>query len=669
MIISLKNADSFWQCANLRAGLNTIINRSSSDGPLTTEELKHIFLTCKNAKEAGTAVMRTPYQILTSLFTEVIPEPEVLESIINILYEPEVETHMKTTCKAKASMSHSLCILHAAYDSRLFCDLDTTEHNTQKIIENLITSGKLTIGETNIDPINELKEYRALQARGTRICSDHNYKSLLQEIMQASHNTGILDVEVVIRTLSELQEISAHPDHHEFIKTHTDSYLIALNNMCNSDSTIDETIVTPLANNLYAFNFDLFNYIKEINNAFYRQLSEKALEQQYEYLLANKASENPEFETIQSHFLQFCREVLGGGEEFGLIIDLFSAAKYHILKYLLDHDLININVQAKEGEFKQYCVLGYFAALGECEKIEWLLKNYREKIDLEVTEKAGATPLMLAITKGSEDVFSLLVGHGAKIDAVDLSQNNLLHLAVLGGHEHIIDKLIDEYGFKPEDRVCTVQNSVDIALYMGHFNIVKKFIGKGVSYTNNIFRETAPYIEWKHCSEDTAKKILAFVLTTQIKFLELGLNHKEKDFFSVLVSDDTLKDFLIDLSTQEDEKFFKIIFAKAQSYIEAIVEMTKDPMEDVSWSDIFIRIQDPIELFRQVESLFQKQTRLRLCEEEMQEEVQESYEAPTSHEAEEKEVDGSDSEDNESAGPCHELGGVMSAGSCLWDVE
>jgi len=65
---------------------------------------------------------------------------------------------------------------------------------------------------------------------------------------------------------------------------------------------------------------------------------------------------------------------------------------------------------------------------GHQETIEYLLTK---GLNVNVADKEGRTPLMVAITKGaSQDILNHLIANGANINAVDISGNSVLHYAV-----------------------------------------------------------------------------------------------------------------------------------------------------------------------------------------------------------------------------------------------
>ncbi|XP_046565849.1 ankyrin repeat and death domain-containing protein 1B-like [Haliotis rubra] len=63
-------------------------------------------------------------------------------------------------------------------------------------------------------------------------------------------------------------------------------------------------------------------------------------------------------------------------------------------------------------------------------------------MDINAKGRNGCTPVMHAAWAGQRNVFSLLVSQSVEMDLLDLSRNNLLHLACQGGNTSIIKYLL-----------------------------------------------------------------------------------------------------------------------------------------------------------------------------------------------------------------------------------
>ncbi|XP_046568341.1 serine/threonine-protein phosphatase 6 regulatory ankyrin repeat subunit B-like isoform X2 [Haliotis rubra] len=81
----------------------------------------------------------------------------------------------------------------------------------------------------------------------------------------------------------------------------------------------------------------------------------------------------------------------------------------------------------------------HFACLGGDTVI---VRNLLKVLDINAKGRNGCTPVMHAAWAGQRDVFSLLVSQSVEMELLDLSRNNLLHLACQGGNTSIIKYLL-----------------------------------------------------------------------------------------------------------------------------------------------------------------------------------------------------------------------------------
>ncbi|XP_046568737.1 putative ankyrin repeat protein RF_0381 [Haliotis rubra] len=81
----------------------------------------------------------------------------------------------------------------------------------------------------------------------------------------------------------------------------------------------------------------------------------------------------------------------------------------------------------------------HFACLGGDTAI---VRNLLKILDINAKGRNGCTPVMHAAWAGQRNVFSLLVSQSVEMDLLDLSRNNLLHLACQGGNTSIIKYLL-----------------------------------------------------------------------------------------------------------------------------------------------------------------------------------------------------------------------------------
>ncbi|OGT38463.1 MAG: hypothetical protein A3K00_07415 [Gallionellales bacterium RIFOXYD2_FULL_52_7] len=67
------------------------------------------------------------------------------------------------------------------------------------------------------------------------------------------------------------------------------------------------------------------------------------------------------------------------------------------------------------------------------------------KINTEIRDNRGWTPLMMAAFNGHEEIIGLLIQHGADVNALDSGGNSALHWAAFGGHISCAKQLVQHH--------------------------------------------------------------------------------------------------------------------------------------------------------------------------------------------------------------------------------
>jgi ankyrin repeat protein len=102
------------------------------------------------------------------------------------------------------------------------------------------------------------------------------------------------------------------------------------------------------------------------------------------------------------------------------------------------------------------------------------------KINTEIRDNRGWTPLMAAAFRGQAEIVDLLIRHGAEINALDSGGNSALHWAAFGGHADCARQLIahsasidlrNHFGWTP-----LIQ-----AAARNHTEVVSQLISSGVN--------------------------------------------------------------------------------------------------------------------------------------------------------------------------------------------
>jgi len=108
--------------------------------------------------------------------------------------------------------------------------------------------------------------------------------------------------------------------------------------------------------------------------------------------------------------------------------------------------------------------------VGDVEKVKDLLTNGAE---VDVRDKNGMTPLLLAARKGNSEIVRLLLAHGANVNAQDhyLAWTPLILASALG-HKKVV-KLLLEYGADIDIKDQNGMTALKYAVKNGYKEIVE----------------------------------------------------------------------------------------------------------------------------------------------------------------------------------------------------
>ncbi|XP_031786072.1 ankyrin repeat and KH domain-containing protein mask isoform X3 [Nasonia vitripennis] len=106
--------------------------------------------------------------------------------------------------------------------------------------------------------------------------------------------------------------------------------------------------------------------------------------------------------------------------------------------------------------------------------------------------KGDCTPLMEAASAGHVDIVSLLIAHGADVNAQSTSGNTPLMYGCAGGHEEVV-KVLLEAGANVEDHNENGHTPLMEAASAGHVSVAKILLehGAGINTHSNEFKESA----------------------------------------------------------------------------------------------------------------------------------------------------------------------------------
>ena len=125
--------------------------------------------------------------------------------------------------------------------------------------------------------------------------------------------------------------------------------------------------------------------------------------------------------------------------------------------------------------------------------VKYILQQSQENVDS--LDKIGQTPLMVAALYGQADVFDYVLPLGNKLTAINEKQNNILHLAVIGGSLSIVKRVLSLNVVSIESKVHYRRTPVLMAARFGHREVMELLIDEGCNvkvvdkYNNNALHQ------------------------------------------------------------------------------------------------------------------------------------------------------------------------------------
>ena len=113
------------------------------------------------------------------------------------------------------------------------------------------------------------------------------------------------------------------------------------------------------------------------------------------------------------------------------------------------------------------------------------VKNILSKklADINCRDRFGRTPVMEAARYGHAVVFDSLVSVGCDLEALDNSNNTVLHTASMGGNINIISKLLQMKKYDIDAKGSNLWTPVMVAAYFGHVQMFKLLASKNSNMT------------------------------------------------------------------------------------------------------------------------------------------------------------------------------------------
>ncbi len=120
-------------------------------------------------------------------------------------------------------------------------------------------------------------------------------------------------------------------------------------------------------------------------------------------------------------------------------------------------------------------LLSHAAAQGHLDLVKEMISL---GTNIEIKDKDGNTPLMLASRTGHLEIVEFLLAEGAELQAKNNNGNTALHFASWNGYLEVV-KLLLEQGAELEHKNMHGYTPLTLAAYSGHLAIVKLLLKKG----------------------------------------------------------------------------------------------------------------------------------------------------------------------------------------------
>ncbi|XP_071111894.1 serine/threonine-protein phosphatase 6 regulatory ankyrin repeat subunit A-like [Haliotis cracherodii] len=114
---------------------------------------------------------------------------------------------------------------------------------------------------------------------------------------------------------------------------------------------------------------------------------------------------------------------------------------------------------------------------GHVDMVKYVLSQ--KVADINSRGQYGRTPLMATAEKGHRQVFDLLVTQGADVSLVDENRNNILHVACLGGHVHMVKYVLSQKDADINSRGKYGWTPLMMAVGAGHRQVFGLFMSQG----------------------------------------------------------------------------------------------------------------------------------------------------------------------------------------------
>ncbi|XP_067667459.1 serine/threonine-protein phosphatase 6 regulatory ankyrin repeat subunit A-like [Haliotis asinina] len=161
-------------------------------------------------------------------------------------------------------------------------------------------------------------------------------------------------------------------------------------------------------------------------------------------------------------------------EHYGRTCVMIAAhrGKMDVLKYLLKRGG-DVSLLDKTGEN----ILHIACRGGHVEMVKYIIS--RDYVDINSKGRDGRTVGMIAAQFGYRNIFDLCACAGCNLLAVDAKGNNILHVAILGGHARMVKHVLPRRLAKINSRGMNGKTPLMFAAFKGHKDVFDSILDEG----------------------------------------------------------------------------------------------------------------------------------------------------------------------------------------------
>ncbi|XP_067667460.1 ankyrin repeat domain-containing protein 50-like [Haliotis asinina] len=161
-------------------------------------------------------------------------------------------------------------------------------------------------------------------------------------------------------------------------------------------------------------------------------------------------------------------------EHYGRTCVMVAAhrGRMDVLKYLLKRGG-DVSLLDKTGEN----ILHIACRGGHVEMVKYIIS--RDYVDINSKGRDGRTVGMVAAQFGYRNIFDLCACAGCNLSAVDAEGNNILHVAILGGHQGMVKHVLAQRHVNINSRGMNGKTPLIFAAFEGHKDVFYSILDEG----------------------------------------------------------------------------------------------------------------------------------------------------------------------------------------------